>query len=79
LWYIFRHFFIRGTLPDGIISLDDKAAFGLAEVNCPFKHRKSTIEEACNDALFDLWQILTMVLCSKGYMTTFIKLLDSWH
>ena len=27
---------------------------GLVEVKCPFKHRKSTIEEACNDRSFCL-------------------------
>ena len=41
------------TSPDGIISLDD-TSFGLVEVKCPFKHRKSTIEEACSDVSFCL-------------------------
>jgi len=38
------------TSSDGI----NVAAFGPVEVKCPFKHRKSTIEEACNDPSFCL-------------------------
>jgi len=35
------------TSPDGLISVGTE--LGLVEVKCPFKHRESTIEEACND------------------------------
>ena len=41
------------TSPDGIVPLSD-TCFGLTEVKCPFKHRKSKIAEACEDGSFCL-------------------------
>ena len=41
------------TSPDGIIHLGD-TKFGVVEVKCPYKHRKSSIEVACKDLTFCL-------------------------
>ena len=54
------------TSPDGIISLDD-TSFGLVEVKCPFKHWKSTIEEACGDASFSLANTDSGVILEKTH------------
>jgi len=40
------------TSPDDLISVGTE--LGLVEVKCPFHHRKSTIEEVCNDTSFCL-------------------------
>jgi len=55
------------TSPDGIISHDDVVAFGLVEVKCPFKHRKSTIEEACNDPSFCLANTDNVVMLKRTH------------
>jgi len=39
--------------------------FGLIEVKCPFKHRKSTIEEACSDASFCLANTDNVVMLKR--------------
>ena len=54
------------TSPDGIISLDD-ASFGLVEVKSPFKHPKSTIEEACDDASFCLANTDSKVILKRTH------------
>ena len=61
------------TSPDGIISLDD-TSFGLVEVKCPFKHGKSTIEEACSDASFCLANTDSRVILKRIMTTTTTKL-----
>ena len=41
------------TSPDGIIRLGNQE-FGIVEVECPYKHRDSSIELACQDSAFCL-------------------------
>ena len=41
------------TTPDGVVSFN-RRDFGIIEVKCPYKHRKSKIEDACSDTSFCL-------------------------
>ena len=41
------------TSPDGIIKLGSQE-FGIVEVKCPYKHRDSSIQLACQDSAFYL-------------------------
>ena len=61
------------TSSDSLISVETQ--FGLVEVKCPFKHRKSTIEEACNDASFCLANTDNGIMLKR---TIIIKLLGNW-
>ena len=51
--YISHQLPFLGATPDGIIYGKD-GCIHIAEVKCPFKHRESSIEEACKDPSFCL-------------------------
>ena len=51
--YISHHQPFLAASPDGLIHLPN-GSLGLVEIKCPFKHRTSTIADACKDPLFCL-------------------------
>ena len=52
--FLSEQFPYLATSPDGIISFGN-GKFGVVEVKCPYKHRKNSIEEACKDPSFCLF------------------------